>query len=245
METKTLLLIIGILGILTAIFSGWAAHKKTKYLLLILIFIGTGTAVCTTILAVTSEEEKVQYEHRLLLSSYQNLSATNKIAFVTDKIAQKNEEIAELNKKLALKSEEVANYLSGGNSFCILQLDADPWNKPIISVANVGKYPIYELAITILNETKRDFDKHYGIGTLPADKTWVNGGDWDLSSLPFSYYIIFDSRNGKFFETYKKKVINGVTKIGIQVFKDDKKGRKKLIYKKVPNDFPKDKNGFI
>lgn len=147
-------------------------------------------------------------------------------------LRQKNDEIAKLNHK-------IANSITGGESFCYLELlrIQDLSEKRMLSVAHQGNYPVYDVEMSIMDKVKykkltlgktksgyatldilkaqSDASIHFELGNLPPNSTKPlrnESGNMfiDLSNLDHvEFQVTINTRNGFIYQNLILKKING------------------------------------
>ena len=190
------------------------------------------------------------------------ISATGAIWAARQQIAserelkQKNEEITELSKQISYS-------ITGGDSFCYLafQLPENCSNNNAMAViVHKGEYPLYDVGIRIVDlakfaryvkgkeklsfEDTQKAEKSIKIGNIsPSQATFL--GKWSLPQANDANYNVFISaRNGFFTELIRIKCIDDKWVSAYKV--DTGPGKEtKLLYEKIHEDFPKNKEGKI
>lgn len=146
-------------------------------------------------------------------------------------LRKKNDEIAKLNHK-------IANSITGGESFCYLELlrIQDLSEKRMLSVAHQGNYPVYDVKMSIMDKIKykkltrektksgyatsdilkaqSDASIHFDLGNLPPDSTKPLRNESenvfiDLSDLDhLEFQVTINARNGFIYQDLILKKIN-------------------------------------
>lgn len=143
----------------------------------------------------------------------------NRATEATDKeIIAKTEENARLALENAAKSEELAAYATGGDSYIFLHLEGFGTEKPKAMIRHVGKYPVRDTEIMVFDVTGQaqailgGTKKKYDLPNDPLERQHVRvvypewSGTKYLTKYPFVgnptkafyfYLIVCDSHNGK------------------------------------------------
>lgn len=163
-------------------------------------------------------------------------------------LLNKSEEIARLN-------QEVANSVSGGDSFCYLVVSTiDPvTNTGRLVVVHQGEHSLYDVHVRIVDLEKLDQIKgNLSFATLNQTDTNISIGNL-ISSFaqmlqPFTlgnsdtrrFNIFFSARNGFFNQALRFKKIDGKWVYATKVEREDK-----VIYEKVNDEFPRNAEGNV
>ena len=84
----------------------------------------------------------------VLISAGQQGRDQKKLLAQSEQIASKSDQIAALN-------QELTNYVTGGNSYCwIFPMIDNIANRVTLALANHGKYPLRNIQVRIIDETK-------------------------------------------------------------------------------------------
>jgi hypothetical protein len=160
----------------------------------------------------------------------------------------KSEEIAELNRTIAAS-------VTGGDSFCYLDLDPYSATSSLLTLTHQGKFPLYDISIRVVDLQKFDLVKD--IRTLEAlnqAQVILNAGnlgpgqsrlfgEWPLPKLDRQDFNIFISaRNGFITELLRRRRINGRWQSAVKVTRD---GDNALLFERVDPDFPRDEKGQV
>lgn len=178
--------------------------------------------------------------------------------------------IIDLQQKVNVATEEIANlqrttaqYISGGDSFCIAAFAFDETKKALLGLIHKGKYPLYDLTVRITDVDDFQSVPHKGelsasdfiklsqrdtviqVGTLTPNHTQMFVmGRYPTDDSKIRYNIYYSARNGDFTQIYRSVLINGkrvtATEISSGVI-----SKGKVLYKKVDAEYPRDESGRI
>lgn len=180
------------------------------------------------------------------------------------KLDEKNQKIIEKTEEVARLSQTVADFLSGGNSFCYVLLsninDGQIANQGgYLTVLHSGKFPLYEVQIrtvdlknmpsnakTLEELTKNDIILNFP--TLTPNLNSIQGTIHFDNKTELRYNIFITSRSGIFTQLLRYKKINSkwvyatVVKKTI-AYKDSTK--EVVIYNKIEKGYPVNKSGKV
>jgi len=173
-------------------------------------------------------------------------------AFLQQVQANKDQKaLLEKNEQIAQLSTNLAQLVTGGNSFCyaipmIKNYPADRDVNVPFTLLHLGKIPAFDVYVRV-----HDVDH----GTMSIEETMMNrvavGTVTSAEPIHIPLYLPFrvtdqerrfnffiSSRNGFYTEVVKFKKINGNWKLALRVYKRDATGRNGLIYEQRDPDFP-------
>jgi len=159
----------------------------------------------------------------------------------------KSDEIANLNR-------EIANIVTGGNSFCYITIASlDPnTNRGILTIVHQGEHPSYDVTARIVDLQKSRQVKKWTLETMQKTETILQIGNipkgavhiissFDLGdSQDRDFNIFFASRGGFFEQLLRMRKINSKWVTATQVKKSGE-----ILFEKIDDDFPKTEQGQI
>lgn len=195
-----------------------------------------------------STEEKVDYlkvqNAELTKKSEELKEKAEKQASIIDNLRQEN---TELYSKLAEANKEIYSNLTGGDSYCIMEIgNINPTNDiGYLVFAVEGKNPLSRIQVrivdldefnnqpmTMTNMTKNVLD----IGTLDPGKAWINGSTIRLDKVKgVNLNIFFSANNGYINQLTRMRFTKDkwTSAIKITNFGGDKE-----LYLKIDPDYP-------
>lgn len=162
----------------------------------------------------------------------------------------------ELLNKIEVRTEEMVNHISGGNSFPYLQIAMidNLSNQGCLMIIHNGEYPLYDISARVVDLQKFEQIKdNFSLSTLEYTDTNLNIGNiipshatmlqnWKLESDPIqSYNIFFTARNGSFTQLLRFKKINGLWLSAIKVTNKDNV----ILYERIDDNYPREISGNI
>lgn len=163
----------------------------------------------------------------------------------------KSDEIAGLNK-------QIAQSVTGGDSFCNVKFLLGPTNTPMFLVIHDGEFPLYDVSIRMWDPndynnvpenvsfeelTKKDLN--FNLGNLSPHQTRILGRIQLPDSDKKEFALSIGARNGYVTEIIKLQKLGGEWKGAYRVLKDEGKGESKILYEQIETGFPLDKNGQV
>ena len=165
-------------------------------------------------------------------------------------LKEKNQEIANLNKQISMS-------ITGGDSFCYIghPLDGTQGDKLIAAIVQMGKYPLYDVNIRLLDLGKSDSLQKKGLSFIEAmnkSQTIINVGNMpagsaqmigtlDLTSQNHMRYNVFISaKNGFITQLIRLQRVNGIWKGAMKVERDGK-----ILREKIDPNYPRNSQGEI
>lgn len=161
------------------------------------------------------------------------------------------DQIGSLLKSLEEKTNELINYVTGGGSFCYLELSglSNDSNKANIVVVHQGKHSLYAVTGRIVDldifnkiEGNLTFDKlkksqsYKNIGDLFVGSAYCSHDVWDLGETQSRRFNIFwMAKNGRFEQLLRFKKVNGKWFCATRVQRDQE-----ILLEKVDDGFCKD-----
>jgi hypothetical protein len=166
---------------------------------------------------------------------------------------EKSEEIADLNRQIAAS-------VTGGDSFCYLQLSSlgvDSANTAILTLVHGGAYPLYEVGFYMADlqrfrqssdqeaTMRQSLSESVQVGNLPPNSVRPLM-DWRLPDTDEQDYNIFlNARNGFFTQLLRCKRVNGNWKVATQVRKEREDGGFSVLYEQIDDNFPLNEQGEV
>lgn len=174
----------------------------------------------------------------------------------------------QLEQELRAKSDEIASLsrtiaasVTGGDSFCYLDLGLGDGmiNTPLLTLVHQGKYPLYDVGIRIVDLEKLDLVK----GDSKLEKMALVGKNLNVGNvgpsqaqpmeelqLPSAdrqgYNVFISARNGFVTQLIRLQRINGYWKLATKVTRDFYEDKKSVVLlEKVDPEFPRDKTGQV
>lgn len=151
-------------------------------------------------------------------------------------IIDKTEKIADLRRELAASSRESLQQITGGNSYCYLEVSfAKQSDKADLILLHKGRYPLYDLQLMVRDLgafeelmkmgspgmeaiLKSQLFNTKNVGELPPNKVLLVG-QLDLKGYEIKRYLIqIEARNGTFFQPLRLRKVNGDWKAATQVY---------------------------
>ena len=174
--------------------------------------------------------------------------------------------LASLIKKLEVTTEEIINYLTGGDSYGVvdvLTILENGRDVHLFYFNNKGNYTLYDVNISYSNpeqikmENREDERatvehlKHYtriNIGNIPSPGGNTFGNTFQINEgekLKLNFHI--NARNGAFSQLLRIIRANGKLIIArkINTITSESKGPSKILLEEINMDFPKNENGKI
>jgi len=159
----------------------------------------------------------------------------------------KSDEIASLNR-------EIANLVTGGDSFCYLTIASlDPnTNRGILTIVHQGDHPIYDVTARVVDLQKSRQIKEWTLESIQKTETNLRLGNiakgaavvigpFDLGdSTSRDFNIFFTSRCGPSTQLLRMRKLDNKWIIATQV-----KRNEKVVFEKVGDGFPKTDQGQI
>ena len=163
-------------------------------------------------------------------------------------LREKSEEIAQLNR-------EVANLVTGGNSFCYMAVSTinPESNIGLLSFIHNGDHPMFNVAARIVD--LEEFDKlkdHINIHNFQQADINMSIGDFSKGAAlvrgPFplgkgnkrDFNIFFSARNGWFNQLLRFRKVDGHWAQATRVERDGE-----ILYERIDDNYPKEKNGLV
>lgn len=184
----------------------------------------------------------------LVISAIGVLWASQQQASFNLNLLNKSEEIARLNQKLA-------NSVSGGDSFCYLEVSSldSAKNTGQLVVVHQGEHNLYDVHARIVDLEKFDqLEGKLSFATLKQTDTNISIGNLISSSAQMlhrvtlgngnmrRFNIFFSARNGFFNQVLRLKKIHGKWVRAMKVLREDK-----VIYEEVDDEFPRTAEGDV
>jgi len=229
----------GVGGVGEASMTAWrwiAANWGAALSLAGAVIAGIGAFVATR----QQDQQRVEYEHEIRVR--------------TDSLLAKTEEIAELNHQLAAKNDELARLalrqldtITGGDSFCTLQLtDLDNPLGPRVTLKHHGDFPLSDLLLSIA-DSEADLDEGRGMNQLVG--TIAVGTDAGLSSNSVrrrfivsgdakDFFVGFRAKNGVWRQAVSLRRVDGRWKTATRAYRKEGSSIKELLAI-VDEGFPK------
>jgi hypothetical protein len=101
-----------------------------------------------TYLNSKSSAQAQEFQQQVIRSQQQVIQQGEISRVLQQQLTGKADEIAQLNKALANRSEQLANYISGGDSIPMLDAEYDG-HCVVLSLRHTGKYPMYDLHVEL------------------------------------------------------------------------------------------------
>ncbi len=193
------------------------------------------------------EQEKVRREEREAFQAIANGITTE----IQTSQKQFDASVAKLNSISSLTVES-NNSATGGDSYCYLAF-LGMIELPKISnqfvIINLGKYPLYDIDIRIVDLTRLDSigfpiapDRHFHPNEIQPGTSWHPAVQ--ESVIPFmgtdrnKFNIFFIARNGAWNEEFRLEKVNGHWAQAVRVQGGFFSQKKRIFYETVGADFP-------
>jgi hypothetical protein len=176
-------------------------------------------------------------------------SAVQRAQFESE-LRAKSDEIAKLNRT-------IAESITGGDSYCYVQLGNASRRGALLAIIHQGAYPLYDVVVRIadLNDGNREptlaaLGRILTIGNMPPGLASMQGTvtlpDRDL----LRYNIFISARNGSFTELLRMRYIDGAWRTAMKVMKDnysetDPNAAPTLLKEEVDPEFPRNRNSEV
>lgn len=197
-----------------------------------------------------TEETIKSSEHNIILSTdnknliTQNLSLTE----INNSLSQKNIELIhqniDLTNSLKRQSEIINSNVTGGNSFCLIQLSFVSSDEFRIILINEGEFPLYNIQVrivdldefrTIENATLKSLTKNvFHISELSGRIATIIGViNLNNREESAGFNIFYDAKNGSFTQLLRlRKSLNG----WYQASRVERNNE--IIYEKIDEGYP-------
>jgi hypothetical protein len=217
--------------------------RPMQYLTLPMILVLLGAilgAVGVFLATFRQNQEKVQ-------------SALQRAQFETE-LRAKSDEIAKLN-------HTIAESITGGDSYCYLQLGNANRNNALLAIIHQGNYPMYDVTVRIVDLD--EFEQNRGapnlasalgkvvpIGNLAPGQASMQGPIILPNRDILRYNIFISARNGMFTQLLRMLYVNGTWKSAMRVQKDnysdaDPDAQPTILKEEIDPQFPRNRNGQV
>ncbi|MDQ6472455.1 hypothetical protein RB619_17570 [Flavobacterium sp. LHD-80] len=166
----------------------------------------------------------------------------------SEQLVMKSEEIATLNK-------EIVKIVTGGDSFCLFDFTGTIHNPLVLR--HDGKYPIYELKISIRNLGDYRQISGRSIQILTAQTNTFMAGtinpqywglmptmELDKRLVAQGFRIEYESRGGSWYQEFRFFFIKDKIEYATKVIRNIQ-DKNEIIYEKKSDNFPLNKRGEI
>lgn len=153
---------------------------------------------------------------------------------------------------LDMKTADLVNHVTGGNSYCFLVVRSDGY----ATFSAVGAYPLYDLSVMILDEQKltkklategdafTNAHTSFSLGTLRPNAFFAWPHRFNLGVEDVHHFTIqFHARNGIVSQHLQFRKKDELWKVATKVVRYD--STLTVLHEFSDSDFPRDKNGDI
>lgn len=243
--------VLSLIGIITEKRSQSKSWKKFSYLLILVGGILTiGAAAGTTVRQSAQQAETDRKNNTILSLSQQLLEQGKHIGILNKQLLTKSEEIAKLNR-------EVRDSVVGGNSFCYIATMLKQ-GIPRFVLVHQGKFPLYDLAVRIVDLDKFEELKKEGMTLENLFKSEVNVNTGNLAPNQVRLLgevlfqpketvrlnIFFSARNGFFTQILRIKKVGTEWKSAFKVTQK-KEGKQETLLEKIDDGYPRNEKGVV
>lgn len=260
-------ILLGLITVVMAVLGGIvSAHAptnirhKTAY---IVAFICLGCFAWVVVIQQSRQTTKSETELRSEITRLTSASSEiTRLQSLNNKLEEQLLDLGRMNTSLVKENTSV---VTGGDSICYMDFMYQV-GQPIPVFVHVGRYPLYDLDVRIVDLVKmrKRFAEHLGVDLasdvsykireFQAGKAWI---DQSLS-VPFSdqreqdFNVFFSARNGIWTEQLRLRNVSGQWVKAIQVFFSPyvrsgktSKPSPKPIYEEVSKEFPRNADGTV
>jgi hypothetical protein len=162
-------------------------YKVIRIFLLGFIFLMGIANIIAIVIKDREDKKEIDRLSNQITQTEKNLgSKSDEVTKLSEKLLTKTEEIADLNRSLSTKSDKIADLnrdiagiVSGGDSYCYVDLESlsDGKNTPLLVLVNEGNYPLYDVFITIVDLDKFRDIKEFTLENIAKAETRLNMGN--------------------------------------------------------------------
>ena len=193
-------------------------------------------------IALTTENNALGVENKTLISK--NIEFTS----LNGELIKKNLELTgqnlQLSNNIREQSEIINSNITGGDSFCHLQLSFDGTNRFRLLLVNEGEYAMSKIQIRIVDLDELNATKNHTVESLTKNTFNVNElpgkmaqiiGNYQINSQKnaVSLNIFINARNGNFIQLFRLRKVNNDWHFADRVKKENQ-----VIYEKIGDEFP-------
>lgn len=183
-----------------------------------------------------------------LTAQYFRVTRQAKVENNLEKIEKRASDI--LN-SLEARTALIFSQISGGKSFCLVNLSQNYLGERNLTVTHQGDYPLYDLTINVTDlekfnehsgkpEFAHEYRKIFSFGTmLPRQANDLCTITLSNQEISKSFNIFFSARNGMFHEQLRLKNVNNEWVSAIKV------DREKTLIQSVSENYPKNAAGEV
>jgi hypothetical protein len=145
LDATTISIVALVVGATAAVFTLFGQERHRPRLLYIGVFLTIGTAFLQAFVAILASKESTVFQADIRGLNVKSLQKSENIEALQAQLIQRADSVSQLNQALANKSDQLARFVSGGDSFA--RVEVIPNDETILfKVRQVGRYPMYDYA---------------------------------------------------------------------------------------------------